>query len=156
MRVVIGSDHAGFEMKQIILAHVRAMGHEVMDVGANDSSPVDYPDYAEAVGMAVIKKEADRGIMICGSGVGATIAVNKIPGIRASVCHDCYSAHQGVEHDNMNVIVLGARIIGIQLAQDLVWMFLGAEFTAEERHLRRLEKLQKLESKFTKSRYKSK
>lgn len=156
MRVVIGSDHAGFEMKQIILAHVRAMGHEVMDVGANDSSPVDYPDYAEAVGMAVIKKEADRGIMICGSGVGATIAVNKIPGIRASVCHDCYSAHQGVEHDNMNILVLGARIIGIQLAQDLVWMFLGAEFTAEERHLRRLEKLQKLESKFTKSRYKSK
>jgi RpiB/LacA/LacB family sugar-phosphate isomerase len=156
MRVVIGSDHAGFEMKQTIVAHVRAMGHEVIDVGTDSSSPVDYPDFAEAVGMAIIKKEADRGIMICGSGVGATIATNKIPGIRASVCHDCYSAHQGVEHDNMNVLVLGARIIGIQLAQDLVWMFLGAEFAAEERHLRRIDKLQKLESKYNKSRYKCK
>jgi ribose 5-phosphate isomerase B len=151
MRVVLGSDHAGFEMKQTILAHVRAMGHEVIDVGTDSSSPVDYPDFAEALGMAIIKKEADRGIMICGSGVGATIAVNKIPGIRASVCHDCYSAHQGVEHDNMNVLVLGARVIGLQLAQDLVWMFLGAEFTAEERHLHRLDKLQKLEAKFSKS-----
>jgi RpiB/LacA/LacB family sugar-phosphate isomerase len=151
MRVVLGSDHAGFEMKQNILAHVRAMGHEVMDVGTDSASPVDYPDFSEALGRAIIKKEADRGIMICGSGVGATIAMNKIPGIRASVCHDCYSAHQGVEHDNMNVLVLGARVIGIQLAQDLVWMFLGAEFTAEERHLRRIDKLQKLEAKFSKS-----
>jgi ribose 5-phosphate isomerase B len=151
MRVVLGSDHAGFEMKQNILAHVRGMGHEVIDVGTDSSSPVDYPDFAEAVGMAVVKKEADRGIMICGSGVGAVVAVNKIPGIRAAVCHDCYSAHQGVEHDNMNVLVLGARIIGANLAQDLVWMFLGAEFTAEERHLRRIEKIQKLESKYSKN-----
>jgi ribose 5-phosphate isomerase B len=150
MRVVLGSDHAGFEMKQTILAHVRAMGHEVIDVGTDSSSPVDYPDFAEAVGMAIVNKEADRGILICGSGVGAVIVVNKIPGIRASVCHDCYSAHQGVEHDNMNVLVLGARIIAAGLAQDLVWMFLGAEFTAEERHLRRLDKLQKIESKFCK------
>jgi ribose 5-phosphate isomerase B len=151
MRVVLGSDHAGFEMKQDILAHVKAMGHEVIDVGTDSSSPVDYPDFAEAVGMTIIKKEADRGILICGSGVGAVITVNKMPGIRASVCHDCYSAHQGVEHDNMNVLVLGARIIASGLAHDLVWFFLGAEFTAEERHLRRLEKLQKLESKFSKS-----
>jgi len=151
MRIVVGSDHAGFELKQNILAHVRTMGHEAIDVGTDSSSPVDYPDFAEAVGMAVIKKEADRGILICGSGVGAVVAINKIPGIRASVCHDCYSAHQGVEHDNMNVLVLGARIIAASLAQDLVWLFLGAEFTAEERHLRRLEKVQKLESKFSKS-----
>jgi ribose 5-phosphate isomerase B len=151
MRIVLGSDHAGFEMKQTILAHVRAMGHEVMDVGTDGSSPVDYPDFAEAVGMAIIKKEADRGVLICGSGVGAVIAVNKMPGIRASVCHDCYSAHQGVEHDNMNVLVLGARIIAADLAHDLVWLFLGAQFSAEERHLRRLDKLQKLESKYSKS-----
>jgi ribose 5-phosphate isomerase B len=151
MRVVLGSDHAGFEMKQDILAHVRAMGHEVIDVGADSASPVDYPDFAEAVGMKIINKEAERGILICGSGVGAVIAANKMPGIRASVCHDCYSAHQGVEHDNMNVLVLGARIIAAGLAHDLVWLFLGAEFTAEERHLRRLDKLQKLESKFAKS-----
>jgi ribose 5-phosphate isomerase B len=151
MRVVLGSDHAGFEMKQNIIAHVRAMGHEVIDVGTDSSSPVDYPDFAEAVGMAVVRKEADRGIMICGSGVGAVVAVNKIPGIRAAVCHDCYSAHQGVEHDNLNVLVLGARIIGANLAQDLVWMFLGAEFTNEERHLRRIDKIQKLEGKFSKT-----
>jgi RpiB/LacA/LacB family sugar-phosphate isomerase len=149
MRVVLGSDHAGFEMKQNILAHVKAIGHEVIDVGTDSSSPVDYPDFAEKVGMAIVNKEADRGILICGSGVGAVIAVNKIPGIRASVCHDCYSAHQGVEHDNMNVLVLGARIIASDLAHDLVWLFLGAEFSAEERHLRRLDKLQKLESKFS-------
>jgi RpiB/LacA/LacB family sugar-phosphate isomerase len=150
MRVVVGSDHAGFELKQDILAHVKAIGHEVIDVGTDSSAPVDYPDFAEALGMAVVNKEADRGILICGSGVGAVVAVNKIPGIRAAVCHDCYSAHQGVEHDNMNVLVLGARIIAAELAHDLVWMFLGAEFTAEERHLRRLDKLQKLESKFLK------
>ena len=150
MRVVLGSDHAGFELKQNILAHVKAMDHEVIDVGPDSSFPVDYPDFAEKVGMAIMNKEADRGIMICGSGVGAVIAINKIPGIRAGVCHDCYSAHQGVEHDNMNVLVMGARIIGTNLAQDLVWLFLGAEFSNEERHLRRLDKLQKLESKFLK------
>ena len=148
MRVVLGADHAGFEMKQKILAHVRALGHQVIDAGTDSSSPVDYPDYAEAVGMAIINNEADRGILICGSGVGAVVAVNKIPGIRASVCHDCYSAHQGVEHDNMNVLVLGARVIAPELAHDLVWLFLGAEFSGEERHLRRLDKLKKLEDKY--------
>ena len=148
MRVVLGSDHAGFEMKQKILAQVQSLGHQVLDVGTHDSSPTDYPDYAEALGMAIINNQADRGIMICGSGVGASIAVNKIPGIRGGVCHDCYSAHQGVEHDNMNVLIMGARVIGIELAYDLVGIFLDAQFSCEERHLRRLAKLQKLETKF--------
>jgi RpiB/LacA/LacB family sugar-phosphate isomerase len=147
MRVVLGSDHAGFELKQSLLAHVRALGHQVLDVGPDSASPVDYPDYAEAVGMAVIKNEADRGILICGSGVGASAAVNKIPGIRAATCHDCYSAHQGVEHDNMNILVLGARVIADQLAYDLVRIFLSAKFSGEERHLRRISKIQELESK---------
>ena len=151
MRVVLGSDHAGYEMKQNILAHVKAIGHEVIDIGANSAEPVDYPDFAEALGMAIVNKEADRGILICGSGVGSVVAVNKIPGIRAAVCHDCYSAHQGVEHDDMNVLVLGARVVASELAHDLVWLFLGAEFSGEERHKRRLEKLKKLESKFLKS-----
>ncbi len=149
MRVVIGSDHAGFEMKQNILAHVKALGHQILDVGTDSTSPVDYPDFAEAVGMAIINKEADRGILICGSGVGAVVAANKIPGIRAAICHDCYSAHQGVEHDDMNVLVLGARVIAPGLAHDLVWLFLGAEFSGEERHQHRLAKVQKLESKFS-------
>jgi ribose 5-phosphate isomerase B len=149
MRVVLGSDHAGFEMKQNILAHVKALGHQVLDVGTDSNSPVDYPDFAEAVGMAIIKGEADRGILICGSGVGAVVSANKIPGIRAAVCHDCYSAHQGVEHDDMNVLVLGSRVIAAALAHDLVWLFLGAEFSGEERHVRRLDKLKKLESKFS-------
>jgi len=148
MRVVLGSDHAGFEMKQKILARVQSLGHQVLDVGTHDSLPTDYPDYAEALGMAIINNQADRGIMICGSGVGASIAVNKIPGIRGGVCHDCYSAHQGVEHDNMNVLIMGARVIGIELAYDLVCTFLDAQFSCEERHLHRLAKLQKLETKF--------
>jgi RpiB/LacA/LacB family sugar-phosphate isomerase len=118
-----------------------------LDVGPDSASPVDYPDYAEALGMAIINNEADRGILICGSGVGASVAVNKIPGIRAATCHDGYSAHQGVEHDNMNVLVLGARVIGDQLAYDLVRLFLNAEFSGEERHLRRIAKVSKLEAK---------
>jgi ribose 5-phosphate isomerase B len=121
-----------------------------LDVGTDSAAPTDYPDYAEAVGMAIIGNKADRGIMICGSGVGASIAVNKIPGIRAGVCHDCYSAHQGVEHDNMNVLVMGARVIGLSLAEDIVDTYLNAQFTCEERHMRRLGKLRKLEEKFQK------
>jgi RpiB/LacA/LacB family sugar-phosphate isomerase len=148
MRVVLGSDHAGFEMKQMLSGHIRELGHEVSDVGAHSTSPSDYPDYAEALGMAILNNQADRGVLICGSGVGASIAVNKIPGIRAGICHDCYSAHQGVEHDNMNVLVLGSRIIGSELAYNLVEVFLDAQFSCEERHLRRLDKLQKLEKKF--------
>jgi RpiB/LacA/LacB family sugar-phosphate isomerase len=148
MRVVLGSDHAGFEMKQNLLAFVRDLGYQVLDVGPHSPDPVDYPDYAEAVGMAIVNNEADRGIMICGSGVGASVAINRIPGIRAATCHDCYSAHQGVEHDNMNVLVLGSRIIADRLACDLVRLFLSAQFSNEERHLKRLVKVEKLEKKF--------
>jgi len=148
MRVVLGSDHAGFEMKQKMLAHVQQLGHQVVDVGTYNESPTDYPDNAEALGVAILGNQADRGIMICGSGIGASIAMNKMPGIRAGVCHDCYSAHQGVEHDNMNVLVMGARVIGLELAYNLVEIFLDAQFSCEERHLRRLAKLQKLENKF--------
>jgi len=148
MRVVLGSDHAGFEMKQEMLKYVRDLGHVVVDVGAHDTSASDYPDYAEALGTAILKNKAERGILICGSGVGSSMAANKIPGIRAGVCHDCYSAHQGVEHDNMNVLVLGSRVIGIALARDLVSIFLDATFSNEDRHLRRLAKIQLLEKKF--------
>ena len=145
MRVVLGSDHAGFELKQQVLEYVREMGHEVLDVGTHDSSSVDYPDFAEAVGTAIMNKRADRGILMCGSGIGSVIAANKIPGIRAGICHDCYSAHQGVEHDDMNVMVIGARIIAIALARDLVKIFLEAKFSEEARFKRRLDKVKKLE-----------
>ncbi len=148
MRVVLGSDHAGYEMKQLIVAHVEALGHSIIDVGTHNASPVDYPDYAEALAMALISKEAERGILICGSGVGASVAANKIPGIRAGVCHDCYSARQGVEHDDMNVLVMGSRVIGIELARNLAEIFLDAQFSCEERHVRRLDKLKKLEKKY--------
>jgi len=148
MRVVLGSDHAGFDLKQQILEYVRALGHEVLDVGTHDNSSVDYPDFAEAVGTAIINKKADRGILFCGSGIGSVIAANKIPGIRAGICHDCYSAHQGVEHDDMNVMVIGARIISIALALDLVKIYLDAVFTEDERFKRRLEKVENLEKRF--------
>ena len=138
MRIAIGSDHAGFELKQLLLERLRASKHEIVDVGTHDSSPVDYPDFAEAVGNCVLDGQAERGILICGSGVGASVAANKMLGIRAGLCHDTYSAHQGVEHDDVNVLVLGARIIGPALAMELVDAFLRAQFTHEERHVRRL------------------
>ena len=146
MRIVLGADHAGFELKQEVLKFVRGLGHEVVDVGTNSTSPVDYPDFAIALGHEMINGGADRGILICGSGVGVSVAANKIKGIRAGICHDCYSAHQGVEHDAMNVLVLGGRIIGSELAKDLVKTFLTAKFSAEERHVRRLEKVRKIEA----------
>jgi ribose 5-phosphate isomerase B len=148
MRIVLGSDHAGFEMKQKLIAYVRTLGFETLDVGTDSTLPVDYPDFAEAVGEAVRNGEAERGILICGSGVGASIAANKLPGIRAGLCHDCYSAHQGVEHDEMNVVVMGSRVIGPELAADVVRSFLGAKFSGEERHVRRLEKIKNLERRF--------
>ena len=148
MRIVLGSDHAGFEMKQQILDYVRGLGHEVLDVGSNSPSPSDYPDFAEAMAVAIRNNRAERGILICGSGVGASVAANKIPGIRAAVCHDCYSAHQGVEHDDMNILVLGSRVIAINLARDLVRQFLEARFSGEERHLRRIGKVKQLETKY--------
>jgi ribose 5-phosphate isomerase B len=148
MRIVLGSDHAGFDMKQDLVAFVRGLGHDIVDVGTNSTAPVDYPDFAEAVGMAIRNGQGERGILICGSGVGASVAANKIPGIRAGLCHDSYSARQGVEHDDMNVLVLGSRVIASELARDLVRIFLAAKFSGEERHVRRLGKIRALESKF--------
>jgi ribose 5-phosphate isomerase B len=145
MKIVIGSDHAGFELKNAMGDVLRATGHAVLDIGAFNANPSDYPDFAEAVGRAVLDGRAERGVLICGSGVGASVAANKLVGIRAAVCHDSYSAHQGVEHDDMNVLVLGSRIIGVKLAEDLVKAFLGARFTNEERHRRRLAKIAALE-----------
>src|SRR5215469_432669 len=148
MKLVIGSDHAGFQLKVALGDFLRSLGHDVLDVGAFNENPSDYPDFAEAVGRAVLDHKAERGVLICGSGVGASVAANKLPGIRAGMCHDTYSAHQGVEHDDINVLVLGSRVIGIMLAQDLVKAFLGAKFTQEERHVRRLGKIRALEAKF--------
>src|SRR6187551_3469890 len=136
MRVAIGSDHAGFDMKEALKDYLGVLQHEVLDLGTHDRVAVDYPDYAEAVGLAVRRGKADRGIMVCGSGVGASIAANKVPGIRAGLCHDTYSAHQGVEHDDMNVLVLGGRVIGVELARELIHTFLNARFTGEQRHVR--------------------
>lgn len=148
MKIAIASDHAGFELKAQLALFLGELGHAVEDLGTRDTSPVDYPDYAAAVSRAVLEGRAERGIMLCGSGVGAVVACNKLPGIRASVCHDTYSAHQGVEHDNMNVLVLGARVIGTELAYELVRAYLGATFSGEARHVRRLAKIQALEEKY--------
>jgi RpiB/LacA/LacB family sugar-phosphate isomerase len=148
MLIVIGSDHAGYDLKHSIIESLKEQSHEVVDVGTDSTAPVDYPDFAEKVGRALLEGKAERGILICGSGVGASVAANKIKGIRAGLCHDTYSAHQGVEHDNMNVLVLGSRIIGPEAAKECVHAFLGAEFTHEVRHVRRLGKIGALEQKF--------
>ncbi len=145
MRIVIGADHAGFPLKNAVGDLLRSLGHSVLDVGAFNDNPSDYPDFALLVGNAVLEGKGERGILICGSGVGVSVAANKIKGIRAAVCHDTYSAHQGVEHDDMNVLVLGSRVIGPKLAEDLVKAFLGASFTNEERHKRRLAKVKAIE-----------
>ena len=150
MRIAIGSDHAGFELKQKVLQFLQSLDHIAVDKGTYDTTPVDYPDSAEAVANALTKEKCERGIVICGSGVGASVAANKIPGIRASLCHDTYSAHQGVEHDDMNVLVLGSRVIGSELAFDIVKSFLGARFSGEERHARRLAKIKALEDRYSK------
>jgi RpiB/LacA/LacB family sugar-phosphate isomerase len=145
MRIVAGADHAGFELKQQMVQLLKELGHEVLDVGTTSTAPVDYPDFAAAVGHAVLDGRAERGVLICGSGVGASVAVNKLRGIRGGLCHDTYSAHQGVEHDDMNVLVLGSRVIGTALAGELVKAFLHGQFTHEERHVRRLNKVLALE-----------
>lgn len=150
MKIVIGSDHAGFQLKNAMGDVIRSLGHTVLDVGAFNENPSDYPDYAEAVGRAILDGRAERGVLICGSGVGVSVAANKIKGIRAGVCHDTYSGHQGVEHDNMNVLVMGSRVIGEKLAEDIVRAYLAAKFTNEERHVRRLAKVHALEDKFGK------
>jgi ribose 5-phosphate isomerase B len=148
MKVVIGSDHAGYQLKNAMGDLLRSMGNEVLDVGAFNENPSDYPDFAEAVDRAVLDGKAGRGVLICGSGVGGSVAANKLPGIRAGMCHDTYSAHQGVEHDNINVLVLGSRVVGVALAQDLVRAFMDAKFSNEERHVRRLGKVKALETKY--------
>jgi ribose 5-phosphate isomerase B len=148
MRIAIGSDHAGFALKESLTAYLRQLGHQVVDIGTHSTEAVDYPDYAEALGRALLDGLAERGVLICGSGVGASVAANKLPGIRAGLCHDTYSAHQGVEHDEMNVLVLGGRVIGPELARELVTAYLGAMFTGEERHRRRLEKISALERRY--------
>jgi len=148
MRLVLGSDHAGYVLKQELVEDLRAQGHEVLDVGTCSTASVDYPDYAEAVAGAVLDGGAERGVLICGSGVGACVAANKISGIRAAICHDGYSAHQGVEHDDMNVLVLGSRVIGGELAKDLVRDYLHANFSGEERHVRRLAKVKAIETHY--------
>lgn len=147
MKLAIGCDHAGFELKNKLVEMLRRDGEEVLEVYPASYDPSDdYPDAAAAVGKAIQEGSAERGIVICGSGVGASVAANKIRGVRAGICHDAYSAHQGVEHDDINVLVLGARVIGEAVAEELVRSFVKARFTAEERHLRRLRKTQALES----------
>jgi RpiB/LacA/LacB family sugar-phosphate isomerase len=148
MLVVVGSDHAGYDLKHSIIESLKQQGHQVLDVGTDSTAAVDYPDFAEKVGRAVLDGQAERGVLICGSGVGAVVAANKIKGIRAGLCHDTYSAHQGVEHDNMNVLVLGSRVIGPETARECIHAFLGAQFTHEARHVRRLGKIDVLEKKF--------
>ena len=149
MKITIGSDHAGFALKKVLLEHLQKSGHQLTDVGTDSTAPVDYPDYAEAVARGVLQGGSERGILICGSGVGASVAANKIPGIRAGLCHDSYSAHQGVEHDDVNVLVLGSRIVAEELAKDLCTIFLNARFTGEERHRRRLEKIHLIEQRYS-------
>ncbi len=149
MKIAIACDHAGFPLKQTVVETVRSAGHEVLDLGTDSTDPVDYPDYAEKVGRAIQKGEVQRGIVLCGSGVGACIAANKLKGVYACLCHDTYSAHQGVEHDDMNVLCIGGRIIGPEPAREIVSAFLAARFVGQdpgqERHARRVGKIRRLE-----------
>jgi ribose 5-phosphate isomerase B len=147
MKVAVGADHAGFPLKRDVIERVRAAGHEAIDCGTHSTEPVDYPDIAAAVGQAIQQGRAERGVLVCGSGVGAAIAATKMRGIRSGVCHDTYSAHQSVEHDDVNVLALGARVIGPELALELVSAFLAARYSGEERHERRLRKVAALERK---------
>lgn len=142
MRVAVAADHAGFPLKDQVMEVIRNVGHEVVDCGPDHVIPGDdYPDYAQRVAMAIRERQADRGVLVCGSGVGASVAANKFPGIRAALCHDTFSAHQGVEDDSMNVLCLGARVVGPSLAAELVDTFLRARFSEAERHARRLAKV---------------
>ena len=149
MRIAIGADHAGFEMKRDLAGYLAKSGHEVIDLGTDSPAPVDYPDISQAVAEAVRGGGVDRGILVCGSGAGAAIAACKFPGIRAAVCHDTYSARQAVEHDDMNVLCLGSRVIGPSLARTLVDAFLAATFSGEERHMRRIAKIDAIESRYS-------
>jgi RpiB/LacA/LacB family sugar-phosphate isomerase len=145
MKVAIACDHAGFPLKAVLIELLEAEGDTPLDLGTDSTDPVDYPDFAEKLGRAIQHGQAERGILICGSGVGAAVAANKMKGIRAGLCHDCYSAHQSVEHDNINVLALGARVIGDEVAREVAQAFLRAEFSGKPRHIRRLEKVAALE-----------
>jgi ribose 5-phosphate isomerase B len=147
MKIVIASDHGGYEYKQVMIPELLAAGYDVKDLGAFELQPLDdYPDYAGLVAAALMSGQADRGVLICGSGVGVSVAANKYRGVRAGVCHDTYSAHQAVEHDDVNVLCIGQRVIGIELAREIIYTFLGAIFSNEERHARRLNKVKSIES----------
>ena len=149
MKIAVAVDHAGYPLKHMIFEDLKTGGHEVIDLGTHDpQQPDDYPDFARLACEAVRRGDAQRAVVVCGSGVGVTVAANKFPGIRAGLCHDHYSAHQGVEHDDMNVLCLGARIIGQEAAREIVQAFVGAKFTGEERHVRRLEKVRQIEAQF--------
>jgi len=148
MKVAVGADHAGFTLKERVKSCLLDLKHDVLDLGTRDTGLVDYPDVAEAVGLAVREGKVERGILMCGSGVGASMAANRIPGVRAGLCHDHYSAHQGVEHDDMNVLVMGGRVIGESVALELVSAFLNSKFTGEDRHQRRLEKVKAIEGRY--------
>jgi ribose 5-phosphate isomerase B len=145
MRIALGADHAGFPLKTEVVRFLEKEGHQVVDLGTDNTEPVDYPDYAKAVGQAVQQGQVERGILVCGSGVGACVAANKLRGIRAALCHDTYTAHQGVEHDDVNVLCLGGRVVGPSLAFDILKAWLGARFSQGERHRRRVAKIVELE-----------
>jgi ribose 5-phosphate isomerase B len=149
MRIALGNDHAGLPIKAAVLDELRSLGHEVTDLGTNETKSVDFPDFAGRVGRALQNGEAERGVLICGSGVGVCIAANKMHGVRASIAHDTYSAHQGVEHDGMNVLCLGGRIIGDMLARELVRTFVNANFQEEDRFVRRVNKINTMEASGT-------
>jgi ribose 5-phosphate isomerase B len=148
MRLALAADHAGYLLKDELVALARAAGHDVLDLGTHSAAAVDYPDSAEAVTSALLDGRADRGILVCGSGAGVSVAANKVPGIRAAVCHDTYTAHQAVEHDDLNVLCLGARVIGGAVAAEIVTSFLGAAFSNESRHARRLGKVMAIEGRY--------
>lgn len=150
MKIALGSDHAGYEVKEFLRGYVQELGHQVEDLGAYSAEPSDYPDWARKVAERVASGQADRGLLVCGSGLGAAIAANKVPGARAGSVSDTYSAAQGVEHDDMNVLAVGARVLGIEVIKGVVKAYLSAEFTGEERHARRLAKVQAIESYYSK------
>jgi ribose 5-phosphate isomerase B len=149
--VAVGADHAGYRYKELLADQLRTLGHEVIDLGTDGPQSVDYPDYARAVAEAVARGEADRGLLVCGSAVGVCVVANKVPGVRAGICHETYSARQAVEHDDMNVLCLGERVIGIEVAREVTKAFMAARFSDEERHRRRLEKLRSVERDYLSS-----
>jgi len=147
MKVSIAADHAGFNYKSVLVKELREQGYDVIDLGATSESPTDYPDHAETIALSILKGESERGILICGSGVGVAVAANKFKGIRAGVCHDTYSAHQCVEHDDVNVLCMGQRVIGIELAREIIYTFIKAKYSNETRHQNRLKKIYSIEDK---------